>query len=434
MIKQFELLSSRRFAPIFITQFLGALNDNIFRFALILAITFNNSNIASSSERSDISLIAGIFILPFLLFSGFSGQLADKFEKSKTIRVTKTSEVLISILATSGFLSGNFMILLITLFLMGVQSTIFGPLKYSILPQQLEKNELAGANGLMQTGTYAAIILGSLIGGAVIGATEAGTTYISIIMIGVALLGRLSAQFILLGDANSPQLKLDINIVKSGYDSIAHIFKDKHLATLSILISLFWFMGSTYFTLIPIYAKDFLNALPIDISKLTLALAIGVGLGSMLCEKLSRENIDLGLISVGIVLVGLVSFEIFCLAQHAPFSECIDLIGICITPINRFFIDLILLSAAGALFVIPMYASVQSHSQREHRARVMAAINILNAILMVIASIFTFTLLKFEIAANWIFLIVASLSLVATGLGFLFVPKMFWWARHPKTN
>ena len=148
-------------------------------------------------------------------------------------------------------------VLLITLFLMGVQSTIFGPLKYSILPQQLEKNELAGANGLMQTGTYAAIILGSLIGGAVIGTTEAGTTYISIIMIGVALLGRLSAQFILHGEANSPQLKLDINIAKSGCDSIAHIFRDKHLATLSILISLFWFMGSTYFTLIPIYAKRF---------------------------------------------------------------------------------------------------------------------------------------------------------------------------------
>ena len=429
MMRQFELLSTRRFAPIFITQFLGALNDNIFRFALILAITFNNSNIASSSERSDVSLIAGIFILPFLLFSGLSGQLADKFEKSKTIRATKTSEVLISILATYGFLTGNFMVLLATLFLMGVQSTVFGPLKYSILPQQLKKNELAGANGLMQTGTYAAIILGALIG-----ATEAGTTYISITMIGVALLGRLSAQFILHGEANSPQLNLDINIVKSGCDSIAHNFKDKHLATMSILISLFWFMGSTYFTLIPIYAKDFLSALPLDISKLTLALAIGVGLGSMLCEKLSRENIDLGLISVGIVSIGLVSFEIFYLAEHATYNECIDLVGICITPINRFFIDLILLSAAGALFVIPMYASVQSHSQKEHRARVMAAINILNAILMVIASIFTFTLLKFEIAANWIFLIVASLSLVATGLGLLFVPKMFWWAREPKTN
>ena len=434
MMRQFELLSTRRFAPLFITQFLGALNDNIFRFALILAITFNNSNIASSSERSDVSLIAGIFILPFLLFSGLSGQLADKFEKSKTIRATKTSEVLISILATYGFLTGNFTVLLVTLFLMGVQSTIFGPLKYSILPQQLKKNELAGANGLMQTGTYAAIILGSIIGGALIGATEAGTTYISITMIGVALLGRLSAQFILHGEANSPQLNLDINIVKSGCDSIAHNFKDKHLATMSILISLFWFMGSTYFTLIPIYAKDFLSALPLDISKLTLALAIGVGLGSMLCEKLSRENIDLGLISVGIVSIGLVSFEIFYLAEHATYNECIDLVGICITPINRFFIDLILLSAAGALFVIPMYASVQSHSQKEHRARVMAAINILNAILMVIASIFTFTLLKFEIAANWIFLIVASLSLVATGLGLLFVPKMFWWAREPKTN
>ena len=326
------------------------------------------------------------------------------------------------------------MVLLVTLFLMGVQSTVFGPLKYSILPQQLKKNELAGANGLMQTGTYAAIILGSIIGGALIGATEAGTTYISITMIGVALLGRLSAQFILHGEANSPQLNLDINIVKSGCDSIAHNFKDKHLATMSILISLFWFMGSTYFTLIPIYAKDFLSALPLDISKLTLALAIGVGLGSMLCEKLSRENIDLGLISVGIISIGLVSFEIFYLAEHATYNECIDLVGICITPINRFFIDLILLSAAGALFVIPMYASVQSHSQKEHRARVMAAINILNAILMVIASIFTFTLLKFEIAANWIFLIVASLSLVATGLGLLFVPKMFWWAREPKTN
>lgn len=434
MIRQFELLTRRRFAPIFATQFLGALNDNIFRFALILAITFDNTNIASTSERSDVSLIAGVFILPFLLFSGFSGQLADKFEKSKVIRFTKTSEVLIALLATFGFLNGNFVILLITLFLMGVQSTIFGPLKYSILPQQLKKDELSGANGLMQTGTYAAIILGSLVGGAVIGASEDGTTYISIIMIGIALLGRLSSQFILPGEANSPKLKIEINIFKSGYDSLAHNFKDKHLATMSMLISLFWFMGSTYFTLIPIYAKDFLNALPIDISKLTLALAIGVGLGSMLCEKFSRENIDLGVISIGIISLGVISFEIFYLATQASFNECIHFIGICISPINRFFVDLIILSAAGSLFVIPMYASVQSQSQREHRARVMAAINILNAILMVVAAMFTYTLLKLEIAANWIFLIVASLSLVATSLGFLFVPKMFWWFREPKTN
>ena len=434
MIKQFELLSRRRFAPIFITQFLGALNDNIFRFALILAITFDSSNIATSSERSDVSIIAGVFILPFLLFSGFSGQLADKFEKSKVIRLTKTSEVLIACLAGYGFFNGNFTILLITLFLMGVQSTIFGPLKYSILPQQLKKHELSGANGLMQTGTYAAIIIGSIIGGAVIGTTADGTTYISMIMIVIALLGRLSAQFIMKGEANSPKLKLEINFLKSGCDSLAHNFRNKHLATMSILISLFWFMGSTYFTLIPIYAKDFLNAHPIDISKLTVALAIGVGLGSMLCEKFSRENIDLGVISIGIISLGLVSFEIFFLATQASYSECVYLLGICIGPINRFFLDLIILSAAGALFVIPMYASVQSQSQREHRARVMAAINILNAILMVIASIFTFTLLKFEIAANWIFLIVALFSLVVTSLGFLFVPKMFWWFREPKTN
>ena len=434
-MNQLGLLASRRFGPLFATQFLGALNDNVFRFAIIIFVTFQMPEQDLLDNRSLVAVTAGTFILPFFFISGLAGQVADKFEKSSLVRTLKNIEIIVAALAGISFYCQSYPALLLVLFLMGTQSTFFGPLKYSLLPQHLETSELTGANGLIQAGTYAAIIIGGFIGGTMMSFGTKAAIGLTAAMCMIACLGRIAAKFIPPATANAPELKINFNPIVSGWLLIRKNLAQSGIATLIVLISIFWFMGSTYFTLIPLYGKEILGATAYNVSFLTIALAIGVAIGSLLCEKISRGKIDLGLVSIAVIMIIIVSAEIFFLGDNKGANpECTFLDVFSIQCFNRFFIDMIILGTAGALYVIPLYATLQARIERAHRARTMAALNIMNALFMVISSLFTLFLFRYDIATHSIFGLVGILNFFATSIALFFIPEILWWCNKKPEN
>ena len=434
-MNQIRLLASRWFGPLFATQFLGALNDNIFRFAIIVFVTFQMPETGILDTKSLVAVTAGTFILPFFLLSGIAGQLADKFEKSGIVIILKNIEIILAILAGISLHFQSYPALLVVLFLMGTQSTFFGPIKYSLLPQHLRISDLTGANGIIQAGTYAAIIVGGFIGGTMMSRDGNTALNLMIVMSLIACSGRIAAKFIPLAEANAPDLKFKINPISSGWHLIKSNLSQKGTTVLIILISLFWFMGSTYFTLIPIFGKEILEATAFNVSFLTLALAIGVGIGSLICEKLSRDAIDLGLVSIAVILISLISIEIFLIGEKVSKNEACDVIGIFpMKCFNRFFIDMIGLGVAGALYVVPLYATLQSRIERTHRARTMAALNMTNALFMVVSSVFTLILFQLNVVTYYIFSAVGLLNVGVTFFASLFVPEIIWQLRKNTTK
>ena len=426
-MSQLRLLTKRRFVPLFATQFFGALNDNVFRFAIIVFVTFKIPESTALDTKPLVAITTAIFILPFFLISGIAGQIADKYEKSRIVRTLKNIEIILALLAGIGFYFQSFPALLIILFLMGTQSTFFGPIKYSLLPQHLKADDLTGANGLIQAGTYAAIIIGGFLGGMMIGTSQEKDLNLLIAMCIIACAGRFSAHFIPGAAANAADLKITLNPLVSGWNLIQTNLVRNETGTIIILISLFWFMGSAYFTLIPIYGKELLDATAANVSLLTLALAIGVGIGSVICEKISRQTIDLGLVSIAITLISIVSIEVYLLGERSSITQqCNTFPFFVIQCFDRFFIDMIILGVAGALYVIPLYAALQNRIDRTHRARTMAALNIMNAFFMVVSSLFTIALFHFEIATHYIFASVGILNGVVTLYASLYIPEIIW--------
>ena len=296
-----------------------------------------------------------------------------------------------------------------------------------MLPQHLKADDLTGANGLIQAGTYAAIIIGGFLGGMMIGTSQEKDLNLLVVMCIIACAGRFSAHFIPGAAANAADLKITLNPVVSGWNLIQTNLVRNETGTIIILISLFWFMGSAYFTLIPIYGKELLDATAANVSLLTLALAIGVGIGSVICEKISRQTIDLGLVSIAITLISIVSIEVYLLGERRSITQqCNTFPFFVIQCFDRFFIDMIILGVAGALYVIPLYAALQNRIDRTHRARTMAALNIMNAFFMVVSSLFTIALFHFEIAAHYIFASVGILNGVVTLYASFYIPEIIW--------
>jgi hypothetical protein len=289
---QFSLLGQRRFAPFFGTQFLGALNDNIFRNGLVILITFQGVVVAGMDHTQLANVAAGLFILPFFLFSATAGQLADKYEKSLLIRRIKMLEIVLMVLAATALFTNSYALLLLVLFLMGCQSTMFGPVKYAYLPQQLADSELVGGNALVESGTYVAIILGLIIGGIVVGDDIAGglgfdkQAILGVCLVLVAVMGYLTSRKVPQTRAVDPDLKVSWNAWKETWH-IVRFAREERSVFLSILgISWFWFFGSAMTIQIPAYTLDLLNGSESITTLLLAAFAIGVGIGSLLCERM----------------------------------------------------------------------------------------------------------------------------------------------------
>lgn len=383
-MSQSRLLTTRRFAPFFATQFLGAFNDNLFKNALIVLLTFQAAQWTTLPAGVLANLAAGIFILPFFLFSATAGQLADKYDKARLARLVKLLEMLIMGVAAAGFALHSLAVLLAALFLLGLHSTLFGPVKYAILPQHLHADELVGGNALVEAGTFVAILLGTLAGGLLAGA-GGDPRWVAFAGLLVAAAGYLASRGIPAAPPPVPGLTINPNPLTETWRNLGFA-RANRTVFLSILgISWFWLYGALFLAQFPAYAKDVLGGDETSVTLLLATFTLGIGLGSLLCERLSGRLVEIGLVpfgSIGLTLFGLdLAFASpAALPAGAPLATG-ALLGL---PGSwRVLGDLFALGLFGGFFIVPLYALVQLRSAAEQRARIIAANNILNALFMV---------------------------------------------------
>ncbi|MBI1905463.1 MAG: MFS transporter [Rhodocyclales bacterium] len=387
MSSQFSLLRQRRFLPFFLTQFLGAFNDNLFKNALVVLMTFHAARYTDMSAGVLVNLAAGVFILPFFLFSATAGQFADKYEKSRLMRYVKLAEIVIMALAATAFAVESLALLLTTLFLMGTQSAVFGPVKYAILPQHLAETELIGGNALVESGTFIAILVGTIAGGVMI-KLPGGGQWVSVGVLVAALAGYLASRGIPLAPAVDAGLRINWNPFTQTWRTIGFT-RGNRTVFLSILgISWFWFYGALFLSQFPGYAKDVLGGDEHAVTLLLAVFSVGIGIGSLLCEKLSGRHVELGLVPFGSIGLSLFALDLWW-ASPAPgaMGQGLAIGAVLAQPTAwRVLFDLVMIGLFGGFFIVPLYALIQSRSAPSHRSRIIAGNNILNALFMVVAA------------------------------------------------
>jgi acyl-[acyl-carrier-protein]-phospholipid O-acyltransferase/long-chain-fatty-acid--[acyl-carrier-protein] ligase len=412
-INQFSLFSTRRFLPLFVTQFLGAFNDNVYKNALVILITYKLAKEFNLNAEILITVAAGIFILPFFLFSAIAGQLADKFEKSMLIRYTKAVEVILILVSCIGFYLHSIYLLMSVLFLLGTQATFFGPVKYSILPEHLKtNNELIAGNALIEAGTFLAILLGTILGGLLIILNE-GPLWVCIATLIVAVAGLIISFEIPKAAASEVSLSLNWNLFSETWRIIRYSAQQNKVFVAIIGISWFWLMGATYLSQFPTYVKNILQAdAPVVTLFLTL-FSVGVGLGSLLCNKLLKGKIHaryVYLAGLGMTLFGVDLVLASYYGANTP-AKLISLTEFLKSLQHwRIMIDLLLISICGGIYIVPLYVIMQQKTMPAHRSRVIASNNILNALFMVLAAVVISLLLAQHFTISQVFLIAAILN------------------------
>ena len=417
MNKNEHLLGTRRFLPMFLTQFFGALNDNVYKQALLLVITYGLIQQQTFQVSTLNNLAQLLFILPYFIFSATAGQIADKFERSQLVRGIKILEIIIMLIGSIGFITGHLWLLLLALFMMGTHSTFFGPIKYAILPEILKPNELMSGNALFQSGTSMAILFGMILGGAVIASSHGNLTWISLTVLTIAILGYLSSRFILKQNVTTPDLKIDWNFFRTSYQTMKYAKSLPLVFTILLGNSWYWFYGATYLTQIPQMTQQNLHASENVVSLLLTFFSVGVGVGSLLCRKIGGSQVNIKMVPIG--AVGLTIFALY-LAVSLSFVPTHT--GPLITLSEVFhqgwsyyhvMIAVTLLGISGGFYIVPLYAMMQAYSPRSHRARVVAANNILNAVFMVSSAIFSIIILSIlKIDIKILFCITAVLSAI----------------------
>ena len=386
MSSPFALLHTRRFGPFFATQFLGAFNDNLFKNALVVLLTFQAAQWTSLSPGLLANLAAGIFILPFFLFSASAGQLADKYDKARLARLVKLLEIGIVLLAGAGFALHQLALLFACLFLLGLHSTLFGPVKYAILPQHLAERELVGGNALIEAGTFVAILVGTLIGGLLAG-LPGGHLWITAGCLLTAVLGYLTSRGIPAAPAPEPQLALNLNPFSETWRNIGFA-RANRTVFLSILgISWFWLYGALLLAQFPAFAKDVLGGSESSVTLLLATFTLGIGVGSLLCERLSGPQVEIGLVPLGSIGLTVFGLDLALAAPSAAPAAPLALSALLLAPGTlHVLFDLFALGLFGGFFIVPLYALMQLRSAPAHRARIIAANNIVNALFMVVGA------------------------------------------------
>lgn len=414
-MKSFTLLKDRKFAPFFWTQFWGAFNDNYFKNALVILITFEAADQLHINASLLVTLSAGIFILPFFLFSATAGQIADYTEKSRLIRIVKICEILIMLLGCVGFYFHNIYFLLLVLFLMGFHSAIFGPVKYSIIPQILEENELMGGNAIVELGTFVAILAGTILGGTAIAVPDIG---VYLAMAGVllfAVLGFISCLFIKKIPPTKNTQKISWNVWTQTRKILAFTRENVRIQATTLAISWFWFIGVSYLALFPGFAKEFLGGDQHVVNLFLASFSIGIGIGSLISEKMSHGKIDERLIGWGSYGMAIAGTYLFFVSPKISMMAVADLANIStfVSQGNHLQIlfALVLFSIAGGVFIVPLYALIQKISHPDHRSQIIAGNNVLNAFFMVIASVVNVILLKMHLPIPYILWLIALLNL-----------------------
>lgn len=416
------LLKTRRFAPLFTTQFLGAFNDNLFKNTLAVILTFQAAQWTSLSSALIAPLIGAVFILPFFLFSGLAGEVADSFDKARLARIVKVWEMALMLIATIGFAFHSFGLLMAVIFGMGMHSTLFGPIKYSIIPQHMGENELVSANALVESGTFAAILLGTISGG-LLAAHPNGGLIAGWMGIAVAAIGYLASRQIPTAPSLTPDQPLSFNLAAQTLNSV-RLARRNRVVFLSILaISWFWLYGALLLSQFPSFVKTVLMGDEATVTILLSLFTVGIGAGSMACERLSHHTIRPSLIVAGAIGMSVAGIDF---ALNAQSFHAVG--GLNANPeFWRILADLVLIGVFGGLYSVPLYAIMQNRSDAEVRSRIIAANNILNALFMVGGAVATMVLLENGWSIPSIFLMIAVATALVAGV-------ISWKIKHAGTG
>lgn len=419
------IFQDKKFSPLFWTQFLGALNSNFLKNSLMVMITFKGISIAGLQTDKLVTFASAVFILPFFLFSPLAGQVADKFEKSKLVRYTKFWELGIMILAVLGFYFEHYWLLLCVLFLIGIQSTFFGPVKYSIIPQIVKPEQLVESNAYVELGTFLAILVGTIAGGLAITSPNM-TLIVSTVLLAVSIFGILASYQLPVVEIGNPNLNISLNPLPS-FAEMWTLLREKKSIFNSILgASWFWFFGAGVLSVLPVYCKDFLGANEQVVTAFLAMFTIGIGIGSIICEKLSFERVEIGLVPLGSLGMTVFLFDFFLARPDWPINSA-DLIGLqqfLSDPTGRrLLFDFFCTSVFGGFFIVPLYALIQERSHPDSRSRVIAANNVMNAVFMVGASVMILIFYSLKMTFPQIFLAICILNALVAVYIYSIVPE-----------
>ncbi|VVE62881.1 glycerol acyltransferase [Pandoraea anapnoica] len=422
---QSRLLKERRFAPFFWTQFLGAMNDNVFKIAFTSLVTYHASLFQDVDGKTAAFLISAIFIAPFLLFSATSGQIADKWDKARLIRFVKTLEIAIMVVGAGGFVWTSAPLLYVCTFLMGLHSTLFGPVKYAYLPQHLANHELVGGNGLVEMGTFVAILVGTIIGGELAGAGAGALPWIGGVCIGLAMLGRLVSTWVPQTPAAQPDLRINWNPFTETWRNLRIARKDRAVFQSLLGISWLWFLGATFLASFFNFSRDVLGANPDVVTLLLAMFSVGIGMGSLLCERLSGGKVEIGLVPFGSIGMTVFAVDLYFASRGGAPGVALQTVGQFISqPAHwRILADLFLLAMFGGFYSVPLYALIQSRSAPSHRARIIAANNILNALFMVVSALMAMMLTKAGLTIDQLYLVTGILNALVAVYLYTLLPE-----------
>ena len=421
---QFTLLAQRRFGPFFWTQFFGAFNDNVFKTALLTILTYEALSWTSLDSGILNNLIPGLFILPFVLFSASAGQLADKLEKSKLARFVKLLEIAIMAIAAFGWMTHQLWLLVVSVVGMGLHSTLFGPVKYAYLPQQLKPEELIGGNGLIEMGTFVGILLGEVLGAVLVVHKPWGIELVAFGTIAIAVLGWMFSRRIPLSPPSEPDLKINWNPVTETVRNISFTRQNRPVFLSVLGNSWFWFYGAVILAQFPVYAKDYLHG---DHSVFVLLLTVfsfGIGAGSLLCERMSGHKIEIGLVPFGSIGLSLFGLDLYFASLGYTNTSPVDWAAFLAQQGSiRILLDCILIGVFGGFYIVPLFALIQTRCNRKHVSRTIAGMNIMNALFMVVAALFAMALLKAGCTIPQLFLATALLNAFVAIYIFSLVPE-----------
>ncbi len=420
-----HLMRSKRFLPLFVTQFFGAFNDNAFKNAFLIWFTYDVATDSGIDAPMMVTLAAGLFILPFFLFSATAGQFADKYERSRFTRKIKFVEVILMLAVSAGFFIGSIYGLLLVLFMMGVQSTFFGPIKYSLLPEHLNDDELIGGNGLIEGGTFLSILFGTIFGGLIISTTY-GIEMLSLALVGFALVGWISSRSIPLAPVGDPKLKIGWNIFRETWKIIGYAREERTVWLSIIGISWFWFVGATFLTQFPIFTKETIGGNNHIVTLFLTIFSVGIGIGSVWCNKLLKGEINgrlvpYGSIGMTVAIAVFVAASMQYSADRMVYLEQVLNYQDRILGFTEFFSvslaswgilgALLSLSICAGIYIVPLYTIMQHRSDDKYLARIIAAANVINALFMVLASVVALLLFSLNFTSIQILLAVGVLNI-----------------------
>ncbi|MEM4989048.1 MFS transporter [Collimonas sp. H4R21] len=421
---QFSLLRQRRFAPFFWTQFFGAFNDNVFKTALLTILTYEALSWTSMNVSLLNNLIPGLFILPFVVFSATAGQLADKFEKSRLARYVKVLEIIIMAVAAAGWMTHTLWLLILAVVGMGIHSTIFGPVKYAYLPQQLRQDELVGGNGIIEMGTFVGILLGEVLGAVLVVHKPWGIELVAGGTVAIAVVGWLFSRGIPLTPAAEPALKINWNPITETVRNLGFSRKNRPVFLAMLANSWFWFYGAIMLAQFPLYAKNYLHGDHSVFVLLLTVFSLGVGAGSLLCERLSGHKVEIGLVPFGAIGLSVFGLDLFLASIGYANTTAVDMAGFVQQHGSwRILFDCVMIGLFGGLYIVPLFAVIQTRCDRRHLSRTIAGMNIMNALFMVVAALVAMVLLQSGFTIPQIFLVTAILNALVALYIFTVVPE-----------